>query len=150
MVTRIYWEDLKEGQKLPCKKVKFEKAEIIEFATRYDPQTFHVDEQTAKKSIFGGLIASALHTLSACTRSVVEAQGNLAILTGLGLDEAKTFNPVRPGDVLSIEANWVDLKRSRSKPDRGLAGIKCKVANQDGIPIIEYGYRYLIECRTKG
>ncbi len=150
MVTKIYWEDLKEGQKLPCKKVKMEKAEIKEFARRYDPQPFHVDERAAKNSIFGGLIASALHTLSACTRAVVEAQGNVAIISGLGLDKATMFNPVRPGDVLSIEATWVDLKRSRSKPNRGFVGIKCKVTNQNGEPITEYGYRYLIECKTKG
>ena len=150
MNIKIYWEDLKDGQKLPCKKVMFEKSEIIEFGRKYDPQPFHVDEQAGKNSIFGGVIASALHTLSVCTRVVVEAQGNVASLSGLGMDEAKAFKPVRPGDVLSIEATWVDLKRSRNKPDRGIAGIKCKVSNQNGEPIMEYGYRYLIECRSKG
>src|SRR5512143_2995311 len=88
MVAKTYWEDLKEGQKLPCKTVKIKKAEIRAFAQKYDPQPFHVDERAARNSIFGGLIASALHTLSACTRAVVDAQGNVAILSGLGLDEA--------------------------------------------------------------
>ena len=122
--------------------------EIIEFAKKFDPQPFHTDENAAKKSIFGGLIASSLHTISACTRLVVEAQGDVAIISGVGLDEVKMFNPVRPEDILSIEAWWTDLRRSQSKPDLGFAGIKCKVANQKGEPVIEYGYRYIIACRN--
>lgn len=143
-----YWDDLNEGERLSCGPVVFEQAEIINFAKRYDPQPFHIDEAAANASIFGGLIASSLHTLAACTRVVVEAQGDLAIMSGLGIDEVKLFNPVRPGDVLSVEAHWSDLKRSRSKPDRGIAGLKCKVSNQRGEPVVEYGYKYLVACRV--
>ena len=146
-MRKRYWEDLTEGERIPCKHVVFERSEIIDFAVRYDPQPFHIDETIANASIFGGLIASSLHTISACTRVVVEAQGGLAIMSGLGIDEVKLFNPVRPGDVLSVEAYWTDLKRSRSKPDRGIAGLKCKVLNQHGEPIADYGYRYLVACR---
>jgi len=142
-----YWEDLNGGERLSCSPAIIDKTDIINFANRYDPQPFHVDEAIANASIFGGLIASALHTLAACTRVVVEAQGDLAIMSGLGIDEVKLFNPVRPGDVLSVEAYWSDLKRSRSKPDRGIAGLKCKVSNQRGEPVVEYGYTYLVACR---
>jgi acyl dehydratase len=127
--------------------VTFVKEDVIGFAKQYDPLPFHVDEEMAKASIFGGLIASALHTLSACTRVVVDAQGDLAIMSGLGIDEVKLFLPVRPGDVLSVEACWSDLKRSRSKPDRGVAHLKCKVFNQRGEPVAEYGYKYFVACR---
>jgi acyl dehydratase len=146
-MKKTYWDELREGQELPCGPVVFDKAEIIEFAKKYDPQPFHIDERAATESIFGGLIASSLHTLAACTRVVVEAQGDLAILSGIGMDEAKMFNPVRPKDVLSVKAKWVDLKRSTSKPDRGYAGIRCKVFNQNGDSVIEYGYRYIVKCR---
>jgi acyl dehydratase len=146
LATR-YYEDLTEGERLHCRTVIFTKEAIIDFAKRFDPQPFHTDENVAKASMFGGLIASSLHTLSACTRVVVEAQGDVAILSGIGMDEVKMFNPVRPGDTLTVEAWWTDLKRSRSKPDRGFAGIKCKVVNQRGEPVVEYGYRYLIACR---
>jgi len=71
----------------------------------------------------------------------------VAILSGVGMDEVKMFNPVRPGDALSVEAWWTDLKRSRSKPHLGFAAIKCRVSNQKGEPIIEYGYRYMLACR---
>ena len=60
------------------------------------------------------------------------------------------FNPVRPDDILSVEAWWADLKRSRSKPDIGFAGIRCKVTNQNGEPVIEYGYRYIVARRASG
>jgi acyl dehydratase len=78
---------------------------------------------------------------------VVEGQGDLAIMSGLGIDEVKVFNPVRTGDVLSVEAYWTNLKRSRSKPDRGTASLKCKVSNQRGEPVVEYGYKYMVTCR---
>jgi acyl dehydratase len=78
---------------------------------------------------------------------VVEAQGDVAILSGLGMDEVKMFNLVHPGYTLSVEAWWTDLNRFRSKPDRGFAGIRCKVANQRKELIVEYGYRYLVACR---
>jgi len=149
-MARRYFEDIKEGERLHCPKVAITREDIIEFAKRFDPQPFHTDENAAKKSFFGGLIASSLHTLSACTRAVVEAQGEVAILSGVGMEEAKMFSPVRPGDVLSIEAWWADLKRSRSKPGLGFAAIRCKVTNQNDEPVMGYGYRYMLACRGEG
>jgi len=72
----------------------------------------------------------------------------VAILSGVGMYEAKMTNPVRPEDMLSVEAWWTDLKRSKSKPELGFAGIKCKVTNQNSEPVIEYGYRYIIACKN--
>lgn len=146
-MERRYFDDLTDGEHLKCQPVAMTREAIIEFGKKFDPQLFHTDETAASKSLFGGLIASSLHTLSACTRVVVEAQGNVAILSGVGMHEAKMFNPVRPGDVLSVNAWWTELQRSQSKPSRGYASIKCQVTNQREEPVIEYGYRYLIACR---
>jgi acyl dehydratase len=147
METR-YFEDLTDGERLHCKPVIMTRGAIIDFAKRFDPQPFHIDEDAANKSIFGGLVASSLHALSACTRAVVEAQGHVAIASGVGMDEVKMFNPVRPGDILSVQAWWTDLKRSNTKPDLGFAAIRCKVTNQQAELVIEYGYRYLVACRS--
>ena len=147
-MARRYFEDLEDGALLDCQPVTLTRQAIVEFAKRFDPLPFHTDEAAAERSLFGGLIASSLHTLSACTRSVVEAQGDMAVLSGVGMDAARMFNPVRPDDTLTIEACWTDLRRSNSKPDRGFAAIRCKVTNQRGEPVIEYGYRYLVACRT--
>ena len=146
-MARRYFEDLTEGEPLHCQPVTMTREAIIDFAKRFDPQPFHIDENAANKSLFNGLVASSLHTLSACTRVVVEAQGDVVILSGVGMDEVKMFNPVRPGDILSVEAWWTSLKKSRNKPDSGFAVIRCKVTNQKEEPIVEYGYRYLVACR---
>lgn len=148
-MAKRYFEEITDGEHLHCQKLAFTERDIIEFAEKFDPQPFHTDIAAAKESIFGGLVASSLHTISACTRNVVQAQGDVAIVSGVGMYEAKMFNPVRPKDVLSIEAWWTDLRRSKSRPNLGFAGIKCKVINQKGEPVIEYGYRYLIACRDR-
>jgi acyl dehydratase len=106
-----------------------------------------VDGDDARNSIFGDVIASALHTISVCTRVVVEAHGEIAILSGLSIDEIRTSHPVRPGDILTVGGRWDGLRRSRSRPDRGIAGLKCTVVNQRGETVMEYGYRYLVACR---
>lgn len=142
-----YFDDLNDGERLHCEPVEITREAILDFGTRYDPLPFHTDEKAAEKSIFGGLVASSFHTISACTRSVIQAQGKIAILSGVAIHEARMFTPVRPGDVLTLTAWWTDFRRSKSKPDRGFASIVCKVENQRHEPVIEYGYRYLIACR---
>ena len=146
MSTR-YWDDLSEGEQLDCQTITFTLPEIVEFAIKYDPQPFHVDEQAATASRFGGIIASSLQTLSACTRVIVDAQGNMAILSGLGIEAVQLPNPVRPDDILIVETRWRDLRRSSSKPDRGMATASFKAVNQKGEIVIESGFKYMIACR---
>ena len=144
-----YWEDLVEGERFTCRPVAFDREGIVAFGREYDPLPFHLGGEASSRSIFGDVIASALHTLSACTKVVVEAQrGELAVLGGLGLSEVRLENPVRPGDVLKVEARWTALRASRSRPDRGIANLRCKVSNQKGEPVAEYGYNYLIARRN--
>jgi acyl dehydratase len=147
MSTR-YWDDLSEGEQLDCQTITFTLPEIVEFAIKYDPQPFHVDEQAAAASRFGGIIASSLQTLSACTRVIVDAQGDMAILSGLGIEAVQLPNPVRPDDLLTIDAQWVHLRRSKSKPDRGMATTHFKAVNQKGETVIESGFKYMIACRS--
>ncbi len=143
-----FWEDLTEGECFTCDPVAFDREGIVAFGKRYDPFPFHVGGEASYRSIFGDVIASALHTISCCTRVVVEAHGDLAILSGLSVDDVRTPLPVRPGDVLTVEARWEGLRRSRSKPDRGIAGLRCTIRNQRGETVMEYGYRYLVACRN--
>ncbi len=143
-----FWDDLAEGDHIDCKTITLTLPEIIEFAQKYDPQPFHIDEQAAASSLFGGIIASSLQTLSACTRVVADATGNMPILSGILIEQVRLSNPVRPDDILSIEACWADLNRSRSKPDRGMATARFKAVNQKGETVMESGFRYIIACRT--
>jgi acyl dehydratase len=148
-MARRYFEDIQEGEQLHCEPVAMSRRAIVEFAHNFDPQPFHLDEKAAEASMFGGLVASSLHTLAACTRTVVEAQGDVAILSGVGMHEVNMMNPVRPGDTLFVTAWWSDLRRSRSKPDRGFGSIMCRVFNQKKEPVVDYGYRYLLACRPE-
>lgn len=145
-----YFEDLIEGEQLHCLPVYMTKEAILSFGKEFDPQPFHISEEKGKESIFKGLIASSLHTLSACTRVVVDALGDVVILSGVGMDEVKMTKPVRPGDRLEVKAWWANLKRSESKPDFGFGTVKCQVANQNNEPVMYYGYQYLIALKFKG
>ncbi len=109
-MNKRYFEDLNEREPLHCQSVSFSRDSIIRFAKKFDPQPFHIDEKSASESFFNGLIASSLHTLSACTKVIVEAQGNIAIISGVGMDEVKMFNPVRPDDTLTVKAWWSGLR----------------------------------------
>ena len=142
-----YFDDLTEGHALDCSPVTLTKDEIVEFAKTFDPQPFHIDEAAAKRSIFKGLVASSLHTLSACTRAVVEAQGRIAIISGIGIHEVNMYHPVRPGDTLFVKAHWARLQRLKSRPKRGAASIMCEVFNQNHEKVITHGYRYILACR---
>ena len=146
-MAKIYFDDITEEMPLACEPVRITRSQIITFAREYDPQRFHLDESFAGKSVFKGLVASSLHTLSACTKSVVDAQGDMAIISGVGMDEVKMYTPVRPDDVLYVSAQWCDLKPSKSKSDTGFARIRCRVVNQKGEKVIDYGYQYLIACK---
>lgn len=144
----IYWDDLTEGSRLDCKPITFTVQEIIAFAKKFDPQPFHIDEEMAAASRFGGIIASSLHTLSACTRVIVDAQQGVQILIGFGMHEVKLPNPVYPGDILTVDAWWTELRRSASKPEQGLATARFKAVNQKSEIVMESGFKYMIACRS--
>ncbi len=142
-----YWDDLVEGKGLDCRSFALDLGEIIEFAGKYDPQLFHIDHAAADASRFGGIIASSLHTLSACTRVIVDALNGVEIIIGLGILEVALPNEVRPDDILSVDAYWSDLRRSTSKPQQGLATVRFAARNQRGKTVLESGFRYMIACR---
>ena len=80
---------------------------------------------------------------------MVDALGDITILSGVGMDEVKMMNPVRPGDILTVNAWWTNLKRSESKPDFGFGTVRCRVTNQKNEPVVEYGYRYIVASNLK-
>ena len=132
-----YLEDFQVGQVFEFGAYKVTQEEIIEFATKYDPQYFHVDAEAAKDSIFGGLIASGWHTCSIFMRLLVDhflnEPGNLG---SPGVDQVRWHVPVRPGDTLSVRLTIVDITPSRSKPERGALSYQQEVFNQDGVLVM--------------
>ncbi len=128
-----YLEDLELGRTIDVGQVSVTAEDIVEFARKFDPQPFHVDEAAAQSSPFGGLIASGWHTASLCMRLVVERLVDPATTLGSpGVDELRWLRPVRPGDTLTLRITPVEITPSRSKPDRGTARFRYEVTNQRG------------------
>lgn len=108
------------------------KKEIYSFASQYDPQYMHVDEEKAKNSMFGGMIASGLHTLSLTWKLWVEmALLGDDVIGGVGMDNVKFLRPVYPGDELYVEAEVIDKKEHPKKSDRGYFILLLKTFNQN-------------------
>lgn len=129
----IYWEDLPAGTVLDLGSYEVTKEEILDFARKYDPQPFHTDEEAAKDSIFGGLIASGWHTCAMMMRLLCDSLLlRAASLGSPGMDEVRWLRPVRPGDTLTATMEVADARASRSKPDRGIIHSSWVVKNQDG------------------
>jgi acyl dehydratase len=131
-VTR-YFEDYVPGFTMDCGAFTLSEADIIAFASQYDPQPFHVDPVAAKEGPYGGLIASGWHTLSATMRQLVEFYVSAeSSLGAAGVDEIRWPRPVRPGDTLHVRARVLEARRSASKPDRGIVRGAVDLTNQDG------------------
>ncbi len=131
-VTR-YWEDYEIGAVFELGAKTMTKEEIVDFASKYDPQPFHIDEEAAKASFFGGLVASGWHTCSVCMRLMVDNYLSPGSSLGSpGLDEIRWLKPVRAGDTISARIVIVDKKPSRSKPQIGTVFNRYEVHNQKG------------------
>jgi acyl dehydratase len=128
-----YFEDFQPGEVHETGSYQVSKEEILAFARQFDPQPFHLDDEAARGSIFGGIIASGWHTASICHRLIVEdTLSKAASLGSPGVDELRWLRPVRPGDTLTARVEVLELTPSRSKPDRGVIKFRFEVRNQNG------------------
>jgi acyl dehydratase len=145
-----YFEDYIPGAVHEFGNIAVEEAEMMEFARRYDPQPFHIDPVAAKKSVFGGLIASGWYTASLLMRLKVDHfVSHVACLGSPGAEELLWLKPVFPGDTLSVRTTIIEAKRSSSKPDQGYIHLLDEVLRQDGevVMTMKSGGFYL--CRDK-
>jgi acyl dehydratase len=131
MQHKLYWEDFKVGDTAPMGEKVVERDEIIAFARAYDPQPFHIDEEAARGSMFGGLIASGWHTCAMVMRMMVDSYLNdSASLGSPGIDNVRWLRPVRPGDTIRAQRFVVETRASQSKPEIGLVKSRWEVRNQ--------------------
>ena len=128
-----YFEDFSAGQEIPLGSRTVSEAEIIAFATQFDPQPFHVDHEAAAQSLFGGVIASGWHTCSMMMRLMVDGLLSRSSSMGSpGLDKIRWLLPVRGGDTLSVSYLTTQVKASASRADRGVVWSDWKAFNQRG------------------
>ena len=126
----FYLDDLVVGQRFTSGSHMLDDEQIKSFARIYDPQPFHIDSEAARNSFFGGLAASGWHTAAITMKLNVE--GGLPIMGGIigSGGEINWARPTRPGDVLHVESEVLEIVPSRSRPDRGRVTVLCRTLNQ--------------------
>lgn len=131
-MTERYLEDLEPGQVFRTDSLQIDEESIKRFATEFDPQPFHLDEQAARGSMFDGLAASGWHTSAITMRLLVDGDFRPAGgVIGASLDELRWPKPVRPGDELRAEVEVLEVRPSRSRPERGFVKVRVTTLNQD-------------------
>ena len=134
----LYLEDFSVGDTHEFGRYLVSVEEVMEFGRKYDPQPFHIDEDAAAKSHFGGLIASGWHTCSMFMKMLADdfnARGG-GSLGSPGVDELRWLKPVRPGDVLSVRSEVLEARPSKSKPERGIVRSRFEIFRQDGAVVM--------------
>ena len=144
-----YWEDFAVGDVTELGPVTVSEEEIIEFASRYDPQPFHLDAEAGRATPFGGLIASGWHTTALFMGMFVRAVlVDSASLGSPGVEEIRWTAPVRPGDTLSGRATVTQVEPSSRNPGRGTVFTTNEVVNQDGVTVLTMKARGFFARRT--
>ena len=146
-MTQRHLEDLAIGPEIDLGIFIFSRAEIIAFAAQFDPQPFHLDEEAARRSYFGGLVASGVHTQAAAIGLLVRGIADVAVVAGGALHEAKFFIPVRPDTPHRVAARWTETRPSARNPARGVAIITGEARTPDGDVAMTFGVTYVVARR---
>jgi acyl dehydratase len=138
MAITLYWEDLLPGSVRDLGTVSVDAQQIKEFAAKYDPQPFHLDEEAGRQSMFGALAASGWQTACLAMRLTVDNMLRHTDSKGSpGLDSLKWLKPVYPGDVLNLRHTILESRPLKSRPDTGLVRSRWEMFNQRGDKVLE-------------
>lgn len=137
MTDLIHFEDFSKGQVFELGSLTVSREDILKFASEFDPQPFHLDEDAGKASILGGLAASGWHTGSLVMNLLATGLLNKSTCRGSpGIDRLQWKHPVHPGDTLSARAEVTEARALNSRPDLGIVSIRITADNQDGTPVL--------------
>jgi acyl dehydratase len=143
----LYFEDVKVGDRCTAGPYLVTKSEIIRFAQQYDPVPENIDEEVAARSIFGGLTACSPHIFSIYILLTTQLRPKLHFLAGLGWDELRMPNAVRPDDTLDLELMILEKRASKSKSDRGILRFQILLRNPRQERVLECVVTVLIARR---
>jgi acyl dehydratase len=147
-MTVHYLEDFAPGQVFDTGKHRVDKNEIFAFARQYDPQPFHVDEEAARQSPFQGLAASGWHTAAMTMRLMVDGEFKPAGgILGVGFEDLSWPRAVRPGDELRARSEVLEVRPSKSNPDRGMIRVRTTTFNQNNEPVMVFTGNLLVPRR---
>ena len=144
---KLMLDDLKVGQVFRSETYEMDAEKIKSFARDFDPQPFHTDEKAAEGTFFDGLAASGWHTAAVTMRLLVSCTPLMGGLIGAG-GEIAWPRPVRPGDVLHVESEILEIKPSRSRPDRGIVTVRSTTINQDGNVVQNMTSRLVVQRKA--
>ena len=136
-MTNLYFEELEIGTRSTAGPYIVSKDEIIQFAKQYDPVPRHIDEEAAARSIFGGLTACSPHTFSIYILLTTRLQPRPHFIAGMGWDEVRLPNAVRPDDELDLDMSVLEKRESKSKSDRGIVRSRFLLRNQRRETVLE-------------
>src|SRR3954470_16614204 len=125
-----YFDDLQAGERFTSDSFTVTEQQLVEFAHKFDPQMFHLDTKSAERSIFKGLVASGWHTAAITMRLFVKTLNFAEGAIGLGVDELRWPNAVRPGDVLRVDTEIMETRLCRSRPKFGVIRLRNVTLNQ--------------------
>ena len=146
----IYYEDLRIGTVRTFGQYEVTREEVVDFATKFDPQPFHLDDAAAAETHFGRLSASGWHTCSMTMRMMVDdlAENKSASLGSPGIDQLRWKKPVYPGDTLRCETELLEKRRSASRPEMGIFKSRVRTFNQNEEIVLEMVSNALIKTRS--
>ena len=144
-----YLEDMTEGETTEIGRHRVSRDEIVRFARNWDPQPFHLDEEAARDSVFGGLCASSCHTYSISSLIFSRHPHKLRTAAMLGL-KMNFPVPVRPDDELTLRETCLDVRPSRSRPRYGIVKSRTTLTNDRGEEVMVMQSSYLVERRPDG
>ena len=131
-----WFDDYEAGERFTFGTTTIDEAEIIEFGRKFDPQPFHIDPEAARNTVYGRIIASGWHTGSIIMRMLGEYLLGPSSMGSPGLDELLWPAPVYPGDRLTLVVEVLEVRPSRSKPDRGIIKMSHELVNQDCTTVV--------------
>jgi len=148
MSDKLHFEDLVVGLTETFGTYPVTREDVIDFASKFDPQPFHLDDGAAKDSIFGRLAASGWHTSAITMRIMVDHRiGQYASVGGAGVDKLRWVKPVYPGDTLSVRATLLAKRRSKSRPEVGIINTVHETLNQHGEVVMTYESTAMVAVR---
>jgi acyl dehydratase len=146
----IFYEDVVPGRKLRVGPYHVGNEEVMEFSRKWNPLPFHIDEEAAKKSIYGGITAPGGYILAVRTLLLDQLDMLESMLGTVVWDDVRFQKPARPGDDLTVELEWIEKRVSKSKPDRGLVKMRVTMRNQREEVIMSHFDTIMMRLRQPG
>ncbi|MDD2876113.1 MAG: MaoC family dehydratase [Acidiphilium sp.] len=147
MNEKWFFDDLAVGQRFKSASATLDESAIKRFAGEFDPQPFHLDDEAAKSTLFGGLAASGWHTAALTMRLLVDSMPLAGGIIGAG-NEIAWPRPTRPGDILTVVSEVIEVTPSTSRPDRGHVVVRSKTNNQRGDVVQVMTSKLIVPRRT--